>query len=351
MKAQTVVMRACACAILFGAAVSAHAQQYALIAFGGQSGTGTEGFGINSWGEITGGQLLGVAFVYSRGVIIPIAPVTQAGSGGFAINDREQVAGQFSPSPGVQHAGVYSMHTGSWTDLQVGTSTSAALGINVEGQVTGEYITPSGSQHAFIYTRGEVHDLGSFTQNDAGTSIGSGINILGQVAGYSLTNLSTGVAHAFLYKNGFMHDLGTLGGSNSYGYGLNDEGEVVGSSDLGENIGHAFVYRNGIMHDLGTLDDTVDAPASVAYAINNRGEIVGKSLTAVGLRAFVYRDGHMLNLNSLVACSPLAQYTTLLNAKAINDAGWIVANGFDNRVSVGGARAYLLIPDTRQCRH
>jgi hypothetical protein len=48
---------------------------------------------------------------------------------------------------------------------------------------------------------------------------------------------------------------------------------------------------------------------------------------------------------------PVPVPQALLNAKAINDAGWIVANGFDNRVSVGGARAYLLIPDTRQCRH
>lgn len=42
----------------------------------------------------------------------------------------------------------------------------------------------------------------------------SGLNNQGQVAGTSET--SSGARHAFLYTNGQMRDLGTLGGDYSY---------------------------------------------------------------------------------------------------------------------------------------
>src|SRR5215207_10175943 len=65
-------------------------------------------------------------------------------------------------------------------------------------------------------------------------------------------------SHAFLYDstNG-MKDLGTLGGTNSYAYGINDSGQVVGYSDTANSGPHAFLYdsTNG-MKDLGTLGGT-----------------------------------------------------------------------------------------------
>ena len=75
-----------------------------------------------------------------------------------------------------------------------------------------------------------------------------------------------------------MQDLGTLGGSSSFAYGVNDEGQVVGSSNvLAPDGAHAFVYRDGTMRD---LNDLADAAAtgwvlSSARAINRSGQIVG----------------------------------------------------------------------------
>jgi hypothetical protein len=50
----------------------------------------------------------------------------------------------------------------------------------------------------------------------------------------------------------------------------------------------------------------------------------------------------MFDLNSLVTASPLTKYVTLNCGNAINNSGWIVANGVDSRT--GYSHAYLLEP-------
>jgi probable HAF family extracellular repeat protein len=73
-------------------------------------------------------------------------------------------------------------------------------------------------------------------------------------------------------------ELGTLGGSFSFAYGVNDEAEVVGTSNVpGADNAHAFLYRDGRMWD---LNDPADAASrgwilSCARAINASGQIVG----------------------------------------------------------------------------
>ena len=75
-----------------------------------------------------------------------------------------------------------------------------------------------------------------------------------------------------------MQDLGTLGGPSSYAYGVNDAGQVVGSSNvIGPDGAHAFVYRDGAMRDLNDLAQAADAGwvLNSARAINASGQIVG----------------------------------------------------------------------------
>ena len=48
-----------------------------------------------------------------------------------------------------------------------------------------------------------------------------------------------------------MTDISALpGGSYSQGYGINNAGQITGDSDL-----HAFLYSNGVMMDLNSLID------------------------------------------------------------------------------------------------
>lgn len=52
----------------------------------------------------------------------------------------------------------------------------------------------------------------------------------------------------------YVTDLGTLGGSFSLAYAINNKGQVDGFSTLpGDAVVHSFVYENGMMIDLGTL--------------------------------------------------------------------------------------------------
>jgi len=63
-------------------------------------------------------------------------------------------------------------------------------------------------------------------------------------------------------------DLGTLGGSASSGFGVNNKGQVVGTSRMpGDKKLHGFLYSDGKMTDLGTFG----GDQSEACALNDAG--------------------------------------------------------------------------------
>src|SRR5262249_23693630 len=79
-----------------------------------------------------------------------------------------------------------------------------------------------------------------------------------------------------------MVDLGTLGGDDSEAWGINDLGQVVGDAQLDRGYS-AFIYADGKMTDLNSLipPDT-GLHLLRATAINNQGRIVGLANDAQG---------------------------------------------------------------------
>lgn len=73
--------------------------------------------------------------------------------------------------------------------------------------------------------------------------------------------------------------MGTLCGSHSFAYGINDSAQVVGQSYL---VGD--VYGFAIRWDSGAPTSLHDGQSrrSIAYAINNAGQIVGNTMPASG---------------------------------------------------------------------
>ena len=102
-----------------------------------------------------------------------------------------------------------------------------------------------------------------------------------------LAGISTASIPTLVQANWSINGLGTLGGVTSYARGINDSGQVVGSSNIiGDSAAHAFITgSNGIgMTDLGTLGGTF----SFANDINDFGQVVGWTSTADSMfRAFI----------------------------------------------------------------
>jgi len=259
-----------------------------------------------------------------------------SGSSASGINKFGQVAGTSRTSTGAQRPFLW--QNGVMKDL--GTlggagSFHSASAINDAGQVVG-----TSNSHAFLYRRGMMQDLGTL----GGTySEGHGINNSGQVVGLSYP--TSGPVHAFLWENDVMKDLGTLGGNVSGAEAINNSGQVVGQSRLTDDgetsIYHAFLWENSVMKDLGTLSSDSDNSTSVAWGINDSGQVVGDSSVTGNQNehAFLYSNGVMKDLNTLI---PKNSGWELMGAYSINDAGQIVGHGVIN----GRYTAFLATPIT-----
>jgi probable HAF family extracellular repeat protein len=219
---------------------------------------------------------------------------------------------------------------------------------------------PAGGPQRFqekpvLWRNRQVIELPTYPGDPDGWAFG--INDSGQVAGASgicsPLNPDTGVyilsRHALLWDGGKPIDLGNLGGTGAFGPGnialeVNNQGEVVGASDLADNTTfHAFRWtgRAGIK-DLGTLRGDF---ASAGLAINDDGIVVGASFDAdFNPRAFLWRKGVMTDLNTLIPAN--SPFVSLLFAHGINSRGEIVGFGVNNDGAVHG---FLAVPkDARQ---
>jgi probable HAF family extracellular repeat protein len=100
----------------------------------------------------------------------------------------------------------------------------------------------------------------------------------------------------------------------------------------------AFEWSNGVLTDLGTAPGD---KCSTAYGINDRGQVVGNAGVCHGaVDAFLSQNGSTVNLNSLIAPSPLH----LKEALSINNRGEIMGIGV---LSNGDQHQYVLIPRSK----
>jgi probable HAF family extracellular repeat protein len=314
-------------AVAVAMAASAATPVYSMTDLGSLGYGVSDGFGINAAGEVVGRSYLNVVFTFrcgrhtcrftqndpfswANGSMADLGTLNpRAMSEATAVNKSGDVVGG-------SNGEAILVHNGKINDLGPGT----VYGINDFSEIVGNT-----SQHAFLIKGGTtttLPDLSSY-----GFSSASGINNNHQIVGSSDT--ASGYSHAVMWQNGTITDLGTLGGTQSAAYAINNLGQVVGWAHTASEATHVFLWSAGRMTDLGTFG--LDP---VANAINNHGVIVGQS----GNGAWVWSNGSFQNLNNLI---PANSGFTLDNATAINDTGQIVANGHNAQ---GQEHAFLLNP-------
>src|SRR5262245_48058047 len=77
-----------------------------------------------------------------------------------------------------------------------------------------------------------------------------------------------------------VQELGTLGGATSRAFGINDAGQVVGSTTSASNGSRAFRWTKGTMLDISPDRDGAGFGAFAA-SINNSGQVAGSNTPAV----------------------------------------------------------------------
>jgi len=179
-------------------------------------------------------------------------------------NDRSEVAGfsdTSNPDPnGEDFCGLgtnliclpFLWQKGVMTPLPtLGGNNAEANGINSRGEVGGQAETPNLDLcspfflqvEAVIWRDGQIQQV----LPPLGGSVGvvNAINDNGQAVGIvGIAGCVTGNLHAVLWQRRTPIDLGNLGGvTNNFAFAINNRGQVIGQSDLpGDTAAHAFLW-------------------------------------------------------------------------------------------------------------
>jgi probable HAF family extracellular repeat protein len=299
---------------------------------------------VNSAGQVVGTIGFNRAFSWNNGVLTDLGALLPSAlfSEAVGINESGHIAGNYTSLslPG-EHAFLISGTSVTDIGVPLGALASRATGIDAFDRIVGgaDRTFHGLSADPFRWTSGTFEYLNVPFPSDVSAVSASG-NMTGRTA-----NSLFGPGQAFLLDGATLTVIGALpkdGGVGSFGFGVNDVGQVVGQSGAsGGSTSHPFLWSasSGFV-DLGLLPGYL---AGFATSINLKGDVVGESIdfnNANPERAFIWTTVHGLqDLNDLIPESGWVLDSTNL----ITDSGLIVGRGRLN----GQPHGFLLRPVTK----
>ena len=306
-------------------------------------------------------------------------PMGTHGSVATGINDLGEIVGYYLDSSGAVQIG------GEYTDLQSGTphgflavaSTSPTVAVSIDstdinianptGQVTFVFseapttfaladTSAIGGTLSNLHQTDATHYTATFTASpntdisNASVSVtaGSYQDPAGNAgAGGSTAAFTVDTVSGYTYTT--LND--PSGANGTVAFGINNSGEIVGYYVDSNGVMHGYLYSNGtytaVTDPSALIDASVGGYGTYAHSINGSGQIVGIYADAGGIHGFLYSGGTNGTYTTLddpsttpgtaaVGISIIAGTA----AAGINDLGQIVGYYHD----LGGARGFLATP-------
>jgi probable HAF family extracellular repeat protein len=279
---------------------------------------------INNSGQIVGETDDRGAFILSDGSFTYLQAI-HAGYGSWAngINNAGVVAGRAQAYTGpLNRACIWP--AGSTIPIDICTIADAtyseARAINDSNEVVGDFSTSSHGTHAFIYD--DVNGMRDINVLPGQLrSYGYAINNKSQVAGYSAG--SPDGYHAFLYddSNGVMTDLGTLDGAvDSAAYDISNDGIIAGRSIWADDSAKGCLWVDGQIININDLLYTdLDWTITRARSLSNNGQVVGTGVLNGGAYAILLTPVGHLDYDNDVDLKDFAIFSSLWGRSDCND--------------------------------
>lgn len=249
------------------------------------------------------------------------------------INDSGQIVGYYNDASGVRHG--FLLSAGTYTTIDCPspyTAQSIANGVNSAGQIVGTCSAPGGVNGVYGTTRSFLLSGSVLTflpdapgSYNGASTFAQAINDTGQIVGWYADGCLCD-SHGFLLSGGTFTTIDVPGFADSYAYGINNSGQIIGATQPGFGTGgiHGFLLKSG-NYTLLDDPDTGTSSGTAADSINSSGKIAGYYSNGAKQHGFLLDSGAFTTVDppnalgaSVQGINSLGQlvgaYTDLTNA-------------------------------------